>query len=89
MAWIQTIARNTATGELLELYQTLAARPIPPAYIPPHGDVAGIQRAHSLDPMLMKVVFATTGSMHQGEALTWAEREIIATLTSRAGQCFY
>jgi hypothetical protein len=89
MAWIQTIDRNTATGELLEVYQALAARPIPSAYIPPHGGAAGIHRAHSLDPMLMKVVFATTGSMHQGEALTWAERELVAALTSRAGQCFY
>ncbi|HEX2571866.1 MAG TPA: hypothetical protein VH877_20155 [Polyangia bacterium] len=89
MAWIQTTDRNTATGELLEVYQALAARPIPSAYIPPHGGAAGIHRAHSLDPMLMKVVFATTGSMHQGEALTWAERELVAALTSRAGQCFY
>jgi hypothetical protein len=89
MAWIQTIARNTATGELLEVYQALAARQLPPVYIPLHGDAAGIQRAHSLDPLLMKVVFATTGSMHQGEALTWAERELVAALTSRAGQCFY
>ena len=89
MAWIRTIDRDGATGELLEVYQALAARPLPPVYVPPHGGAAGIHRAHSLDPMLMKVVFATTGSMHQGEALTWAERELIAAVTSRAGQCFY
>lgn len=89
MAWIETITRNTATGELREIYRALADRPLPPVYIPRHGDAAGIQRAHSLDPMLMKAVFATTGTMHQGEGLTWLERELVAALTSRAGQCFY
>jgi hypothetical protein len=89
MAWIQMIDSAAAEGDLLEAYRGMAARPVPSAYRPPHGGAAGIQRAHSLDATLMKLAFATTGAMHQGDALTWAERELIAAVAAREGQCLY
>jgi hypothetical protein len=89
MAWIQMIDIADAEGELLEVYRGMASRPIPAAYRPPHGGAAGIQRAHSLDATLMRLAFATTGAMHQGDALTWAERELCAATAARAGQCLY
>ena len=78
-----------AEGDLREVYRGMAARKIPAAYQAPHGGAAGIQRAHSLDATLMKLAFATTGTIHQGDALTWAERELIAAVAAREGQCLY
>ncbi len=89
MPWIQTIDRAAARGELLDVYTTLAARPIPSVYRPPHGDAPGIHRAHSLDPALMRHVFGVTGTIHQGDALSWAERELVAAVSSRVNQCVY
>lgn len=89
MAYIQIIEAEAAEGELHEVYASMAKRPMPVAYRPPHGGPAGIQRAHSLDAKLMRVVFATSASQHQGQALSWAERELIAATASRANQCVY
>ena len=89
MAWIQTIDIADADGELREVYRGMATRPIPAVYQPAHGGAAGIQRAHSLDPKLMALAFATTGTMHQGNELTWAERELVAAVASRTAQCLY
>ena len=89
MAWLRIIDVAEAQGALAEVYQAMANRPIPSAYRPPHGGAAGIQRAHSLDPELMRVVFATSGTQHQGDALSWAERELIAASASRTNQCLY
>ena len=89
MAWIRMIDSADAEGELLEVYRGMATRPMPSAYRPPHGGAAGIQRAHSLDASLMRLAFAATGTMHQGDALTWAERELIAAVAARTSQCLY
>ncbi len=89
MTWIRTIDRASASGELAEVYAALAARPIPSVYRPSHGDAPGIHRAHSLDPALMRLVFGATGTIHQGDALTWAERELVAAVSSRVDQCVY
>jgi hypothetical protein len=89
MAWIGTIDRASATGDLAEAYATLASRPIPSAYIPPHGGAPGIHRAHSLDAKLLLSVFRTTGSLHAGEQLSWAERELISSVAARTAGCFY
>jgi hypothetical protein len=89
MAWIRMIDTADAEGDLREVYAGMATRPMPSAYRPPHGGAAGIQRAHSLDPMLMRVTFATSGTIHQGEELAWAERELIAAVASRTAQCLY
>lgn len=88
MAWIRTVDKHEARGELAEVYRAMAERKMPAAYLPPHGGAPGIIRAHSLDPRLMQVAFATSATNHQGE-LDWAERELISAAASRANQCFY
>jgi alkylhydroperoxidase family enzyme len=67
----------------------MKARPLPAVYRPSHGGPAGIHRAHSLDPELLAVTFATTGTMHEGAEITAAERELIAAAASRTNQCLY
>jgi hypothetical protein len=89
MAWIQMFDERTAQGELVEVYRVHKQRPLPPAYHPPHGGIAGIVRAHSLDPRLLVAVFATAGSLRASQALSWPEWECVAAATARAGQCFY
>lgn len=88
MAWISTIDVADAEGELLEIYRALMSRPLPPAYRPPHGGAPGIIRAHSLAPGLMRVVFGASGALHAGP-LSSAEYELLASVTSRMGQCVY
>jgi hypothetical protein len=89
MAWIRMIDRSDAQGELREVYEAMASRPIPSVYRPPHGGAPGIHRAHSLDAQLVRVVFATTGSIHGDQGLSWAERELVAAVASRVNQCLY
>lgn len=89
MAHIRTIPAAQASGELAAVYGELAARPLPPVYRPPHGDAPGILLAHSLDPRLMRAVFATSGALHAAGPLSWPERELIATAVSRVNQCVY
>jgi hypothetical protein len=88
MAWLETISRSQADGLLAETYAAMAARPIPAAYRPPHDDAPGIIRAHSLDPQLLRLTFASSGALH-GVTLAWAERELLSSVTSRTNQCFY
>jgi hypothetical protein len=88
MAWLATISRQEATGQLAETYAAMAARPIPDAYRPPHDDAPGIIRAHSLDPELLRRTFSVSGSLHRS-ALDWANRELVSSVTSRTNQCFY
>jgi len=89
MAWIQVIDRHEAEGELREVYEALMSRPIPSAYLVPHGGAPGIHRAHSLDAGLVRAVFTATGTMHAGAALSWADRELISAVTARTTECFY
>jgi hypothetical protein len=89
MAWLRMIDRHEAQGELLDAYTAMASRPLPSAYVPAHGGAPGILRAHSLDAGLLRVVFGATGTMHQGEELSWAERELIASVSARLNQCLY
>lgn len=88
MGWIPMTDVKDAEGELAETYRAMMERPLPSVYRPPHGGAAGIIRAHSLDPALMRVVFGTSGTTHGG-ALSWGDRELIAAVTSRMGQCVY
>jgi hypothetical protein len=88
MAWLATIPGRDAVGDLAQTYAAMAARPVPDAYRPPHGDAPGIIRAHSLDPKLMRLTFAISGALH-ATTLNWAERELISSVTSRTNQCFY
>ena len=83
------IDKREAEGDLLAVYEAMAARPIPSAYRPPHGGAPGIHRAHSLDARLLTLVFGTTGSMHAGEKLSWADRELVSATAARTVGCFY
>jgi hypothetical protein len=88
MAWLRTISRRDAQGDLADTYAAMAARPIPDAYKPPGDDAPGIIRAHSLDPELMRRAFRISGLLHRS-ALGWADRELISSVTSRTNECFY
>jgi hypothetical protein len=88
VAWLAIIPRTSATGALADAYAAMDARPMPPPYRPPHDDVAGIIRAHSLDPELMRRTFGVSAAL-AGTRLAWAERELLASVTSRTNECFY
>jgi alkylhydroperoxidase family enzyme len=88
VAYVRMIGQREAEGDLLDAYTALAARPMPSAYLPAHGDAPGIIRAHSLDPELMRRAFAVSGSL-SNDALPWRTRELINSVTSRENECFY
>lgn len=88
MAWLATVSRAQATGALADAYAAMDKRPMPSAYFPPHGDAAGIIRAHSLDPELLRRTFSVSGALATTR-LAWADRELLASATSRSNQCFY
>jgi alkylhydroperoxidase family enzyme len=82
------VPRAQATGALAEAYAAMDKRPMPSVYHPPHGDAAGIIRAHSLDPELLRRTFSVSGAL-AATGLPWADRELLASVTSRTNQCFY
>jgi alkylhydroperoxidase family enzyme len=88
MAWLATVPRSEASGELAAAYEAMDNRPMPPVYRPGHGDAAGIIRAHSLDAELLRRTFAVSGALAQS-GLPWPDRELLASVTSRTNQCFY
>lgn len=88
VAWLSTVSRAEATGALAEAYAAMDGRPMPQVYRPLHGDAAGIIRAHSLDPELLRRTFSVSGALATTR-LPWADRELLAGVTSRTNQCFY
>jgi alkylhydroperoxidase family enzyme len=82
------VPQAQATGALAEAYALVDNRPMPPVYRPSHGDAAGIIRAHSLDPELLRRTFAISGALATS-TLAWPDREVLASVTSRTNQCFY
>ena len=78
-----------ANGLLQELYQRMAARPLPPIYRTYHGGPAAIIVAHSLDPQLLPLLFSFGAQVNGQGPLTWQQREFVNTITSRLNQCFY
>jgi alkylhydroperoxidase family enzyme len=88
VAWLTTISKAQATGALAEAYAAMENRPMPPVYIPAHGDAPGIIRAHSLDPGLLTRTFSVSGAL-AASSLPWRDRELLASVTSRTNQCFY
>ncbi len=80
---------SESTGELREIYDRMLARPLPPIYRPAHGGVPGIIQAHGLDPRLIPKVFAAAPTLNGAGPLTWPERELVNTVTSRLNQCLY
>lgn len=88
MAYLQIIGMKEAEGDLLAAYAAMAARGRPSVYQPSHGDAAGIIRAHSLDPTLLRLAFAASGSFN-GDSLSWSTQELVNSATSRENECFY
>jgi alkylhydroperoxidase family enzyme len=88
MAWLATVSRSDANEALTAAYTAMDQRPMPPVYRPEHGDAPGIIRAHSLDPELLRRTFAVSGALAT-TTLPWADRELLASVTSRTNQCFY
>lgn len=89
MAFIRVIGLEEAGNDLRATYHAMMSRPIPDVYRAPHGGPAGIIRAHSLDPELMRVSFAASGAYRMLTALTWPEQELIAAAASQTNGCFY
>ena len=89
MSYLSIIEPAQATGALAEIYDRMRGRPMPPIYRPAHGGIAGIVRAHSLDPGLMPKAFGFSGGVNQAGPLAWPHRELVAAATSRLNQCFY
>jgi alkylhydroperoxidase family enzyme len=88
MAWLGTVPKAEATGALADAYAAMERRPMPPVYRPPHDDAPGIIRAHSLDARLLRLTFSVSGAL-AATTLPWPDRELLASATSRANQCFY
>tara|TARA_Y100000589_G_scaffold175293_1_gene166379 strand:+ start:397 stop:645 length:249 start_codon:yes stop_codon:yes gene_type:complete len=82
MAYIKTIAEDEATGALAKQYEAAQQRA---------ESVAEIIKLHSLDPVALKasmqLYMATT--TRERSPLSRVEREFIATVVSRANDCFY
>lgn len=82
MAYIKTVTDEEATGVVAKQYRAARSR---------SGSVAQIVRLHSLQPDAMRasmqLYMATTTS--ENNPLTRIQREFIATVVSRANDCFY
>lgn len=88
MSHLRIIEDAEATGELRVAYDFAKQRPMPAVYRAPHGGPAGIIRAHSLDPTLLRLAFTASGTNGVGP-LSWADRELLAATASRVNQCVY
>ena len=81
MAWIRTIRPGEATGKLKEIYDAAEKRA---------GRVFHIVSLQSLNPAVLEAsIELYMKTMHGASSLTRAERELLATVTSRANQCHY
>lgn len=82
MAFIKTVGDDEATGAVAKQYRAARGR---------SGSVAKIVQLHSLQPDAMRasmqLYMATTTS--EKNPLTRIQREFIATVVSRANDCFY
>ena len=82
MPWIQTIAPADATGRLKKSYDAAVGRA---------GRVYGIVRTMSLAPSILDASMGLYGRIMHGEegGLTRSQRELLATVVSRANDCHY
>lgn len=81
MAWIKMMEPADATGELKDEYDKAVRRA---------GKVFNILKVQSLNPATLRAslhLYLTT--MHGPSGLSRAEREMLATVVSRANRCFY
>ncbi len=81
MAWIQTISENEATGDLARQYRAAVKRA---------GKVFQIVKIHSLRPDIMRTFMELyIKLMHGPSGLSRTEREMVATVVSKANACHY
>ena len=81
MTWIKTVPAADATGRLKKIYDAAVTRT---------GRVFGILRTMSLDPAVLdssmtfyqRIMYARAG-------LSRSQREMLATVVSRANDCHY
>jgi alkylhydroperoxidase family enzyme len=81
-AWIETIAPEHATGLLAKLYDAAIARA---------GKVFNVLRVQSLRPETLRISTMLYREIMFGKTspLSRAQRELIATVVSRANACEY
>lgn len=81
MAWIRTISEEEATGDLERQYKAAVKRA---------GKVYQIVELQSLRPDIMRSFLDLyTKIMHGPSGLTRIEREMVATVVSKANHCHY
>ena len=81
MTWIRTIAPEEATGRLREIYDAAVRRA---------GRVFHIIRSMSLAPPALEASLSLYQRvMFAREGLTRRQREMLATVVSRANDCHY
>ena len=81
MAWIRTVALDTADGVLRRLYDQALERA---------GKVFRILSIQSLDPSTLRASTGLYTSVMLGRGpLSRAQREMIATAVSRENSCLY
>lgn len=81
MAWVKMIEPEEATGELKAKYDTATRRA---------GKVFNILKVQSLNPAALRASMGLyLATMLGSSGLSRTEREILATVVSRANRCFY
>lgn len=82
MAWIRTVAPESAEGRLARIYRQAVERA---------GKVFNVLRVQSLRPGVLEASTDLYLEVMQStqSGLSRAEREMIATAVSRANDCFY
>ncbi len=81
MAWIKGVNEDEASGELGEIYRSVAGK---------SGIVDNILKIHSLNPASLRGHYDLYRSLMYGKSeLTRVQRELIAVAVSRANNCHY
>lgn len=81
MAWIKLVADADATGRLKQMYDAAIARA---------GRVFEIVRTMSPNPPVLEKSMAFYSQVMKGKSgLSRKEREMLATVTSAANDCYY
>lgn len=81
MAWIKMTELKDATGEIKSEYEKAVRRA---------GRVFNIVKVQSLNARSLRASMELyLAAMHGPSGLTRAEREMLATVVSRANHCFY
>lgn len=81
MPWIRTVDVETASGRLADIYRAAVERA---------GRVFGILRTMSLQPPVLEASVALyVAIMKKPGQLSLVQREMLATVVSRANDCHY